>query len=352
MIKISFKKSIFIIITFTVISFIFSLFTSFFQSIYSVNKENTDFLSENALKIRVQDVPTLNKKDFQFFQSLNKNILMYKDLSKPLYKGIYFSGNKTPKVPMKSGRFFTKEDFENDTKLAIVGSEVFTNCTVEDNKHYFDDESGRYLVIGVMGSDDKKTYLDSSVYVNLNSVFQKGEFDYSSGFYYIDCGKESIATFEKFKKYLTSKRLNIVVESFEDDRLKSPFLDLLSGAFSGFVFIALILVCLALNTVSLTTDWIENKEKELAIRKTFGGTDKQISRRILLEYEFIVTSSFILGFILYVIFIKSKIFDIPNMKVYFFSSAITYIFCLIVGRVTAIVPMRKAMKLEVSEILR
>ncbi|MFX0549571.1 ABC transporter permease [Hathewaya histolytica] len=352
MIKSFFKKSIFIVITFTVISFIFSICTSLFQSIIEVNKENTFFLSDKSLKLLVQNIPNLDKSDFKVFQSLNKDILMYKDLSKPIYKGIYFSGDKTPNVPMKNGRFFNRTDFQDNKKVAVIGKEVLKECSDIHGKHYLNTETGQYLVIGIMGYKDKETYLDDSIYLNLNSIFKENELNFSTGSYYIDAGKDTIKTVNKFTTHLKSKYQSANITSFVDDSIESPFMDILRGTANILGLTILIVLCLALNTVSLTTEWIESKQRELAIRKAYGGTDKAISKRIIIEYELIVTTSFILGFILYVISVKLNILGLFNGRIYFLSTIIAFLFCLIVGAITAIIPIKKAMKLEVSSILR
>lgn len=314
--------------------------------------ENNEFLTGETINCNVDLIDGLNHKDFLEFKKLNENILMYKEVSREIYKGVYFSGNKSPKVPILEGRYFSKEDFNKNEKLAVVGREKAKICVEKDGKKYFSDDSGEYLVIGVMGYKEKNTTLDYVVHFNLNSIYNNPEVDFSSGNYSIDSGKDTKETVKKFQAIIRKRFPLARITTYKNEEVNSSLGSLLTNAMGANMIIILIVTCISLNTISLTTNWINQKRKELGIRKAYGGTDKQIRRRILIEYEIVITFSFLLGFIISVIAIKAGLIKTFGREIYITSSFIAYLLCIVIGGITAKIPMKKAEKLEVCEIMR
>lgn len=79
-------------------------------------------------------------------------------------RGIYYKGSFS-KLEMKSGRFFEKNDFTGQKRLAVVGSDVPVKST--GKKQYIEYKDEEYEVIGKIGYL-MPTKLDRTVFLTLN----------------------------------------------------------------------------------------------------------------------------------------------------------------------------------------
>lgn len=346
------KKSIFIIITFIGISFICSIIFTMTASIVESIDENNGFLTEKSLELNFENVKDLTKEDLQQLKKIDENMLLYKEDSQQVIRGVYCSGNKVPNVKMIQGRYFKEEDFKIDKKLAVVGKNKVKECMNKDGKMYYIDDNDRYEVIGVMGYEDKYTMLDNWIHFNMSGVYSHKEDWSSNGIYSIECGERTKESSDKIKKYIENKFHGSKVEISPNKTVSSQVDSLFMGMLRSSGTAILLILCIALNTVSLTSEWIDNRKKELAIKKAFGATDERIAKVVKLEYVTLITLSFLVGFILSIIALKLGVLGDLGKGIYYVATIVAYLICLLIGIITVRIPIKKAKEVEVSEIMK
>jgi putative ABC transport system permease protein len=115
---------------------------------------------------------------------------------------------------------------------------------------------------------------------------------------------------------------------------------------------------LFINIINITQFWAKGKQKEIGIRKAFGGTNRNIILRIIFEYQLISIFAAILA-VLSVFLLKHypKVFILIeqsnfNRDTYMQSVFFMIIFSVILGTVTALIPVKQVLKMEANDIIR
>lgn len=115
-------------------------------------------------------------------------------------------------------------------------------------------------------------------------------------------------------------------------------------------FLIIIGIC---NIVIVSAFWIEDRKKEIAIRKAFGANRKQISLMIFKELLILSIFASLIAIILQYIFmpIAGKYFDLsgtPSPK----NIVLVSIAAFIVTIISTVIPVRSALHMEISECLK
>lgn len=107
------------------------------------------------------------------------------------------------------------------------------------------------------------------------------------------------------------------------------------------------------NIVIVSTFWIIDRKKEIAIRKAFGANKKQISFLIFKELFILAFTSSIIAIILQCLFkaIGGKFFDF-GLKPSVSDLIIVCIGAFIISVISSIIPVRNALKMEISQCLK
>ncbi|WP_242142787.1 MULTISPECIES: ABC transporter permease [unclassified Bacillus cereus group] len=347
------KMSSFLIILFSGISFFLSISVSSIQSIFIQNNQNNDFVTSESVKFSIKQEEGIlsNNMDLSFLKELSDDFLLYKEYPVSDSKAIIFKGKKQPNPPIFKGRYFNEQDIKDNKKVAVIGKNILKEAIRENNNIYIFHENEKFLVIGILGYKDKNSMWDNYYYVNLSSLIKNTSTFFIEGTYILDAENQTNEVFENLKKKIESSG-HIQLTRIDDSRFESPITLLLNDQRLNILVICVVLLALILNTVSITSHWINYKKQEIAVRKTVGGTNWQIGRKILLEYELLVLYSFFIGFLLYVVVVKGQIITFMDYDLYPLSTFLTLIFCMFIGFITAAIPISKMFKMEVKEILR
>lgn len=141
------KKSIFLILIFITISFLFSLEISCIQSATYSDKLRNNFISPNAIKFNISETKAqFDLDDYKFLKNITKNFLFYKQSFLYNEKSICFNGNKNLTPPLISGRYFTEKDMENYQPLAIIGDFLIKDCIDKNGNLYFNIDDGKIII--------------------------------------------------------------------------------------------------------------------------------------------------------------------------------------------------------------
>lgn len=344
------RSNIFIMIIFFIVSLFISLTFNSLESAYQIVKESTFLHTNNAFQFKVSNVKNITCKDF--FDDLIKlnNVVLEKDnINFNAYFGkfIYFNNDKVISPPIISGRFLNKLDFNQVDKFAVIGKQLEGLVKYKDKKQYIPIEGEDYLVIGVMGYNERPSIFDETFYISLN-----GNISIENSSWIID-GEQAKENYQVLKNTLLKINKTIAVESTDLEELKSSFSTILSDRIYLIIIIVLIILTLLLNITSTTNYYIDKKKREIGIRRALGSTKARIYRKIIGEYQLMSIKGFLVSQIVYFIIIKSKIsaevFGYKMMSISIFSMFIVILF---IGTIISLIPVIKSNKFHPNEIMR
>lgn len=360
LIYISFKQlkvhkitSIFLLIGFLISILLISIGISSIEQEKNMILQSSEGFSKNTI---ILNVSGRNSDIFKSFYEINKDLKLENRIS---FKNLscYIEGsselinsitaeqfNNEWKYPLKSGRYFSKENILNGDKVVLV-SENYEDLIKEGYLNIDDEE---YEVIGIIGNN-----FEDKIVMPINSLPQKviSDEDYSPKEIYID-------NFEMYPTDIVQKLKskfeldNINVSYGDNSSLKNNVrLDLKSNPI---LFSSLLIYLISIiNMINLSFYWVNDKRKEIAIRKSFGISNKNISKLIITEFIELTLITTIIALIVQLILslLLENLIKIPlSLTINNFIVAIAI--SIFSGVITAIIPIIKSIKVQPIEALK
>lgn len=355
-----YKNLIYLIIIFSLIIFTFSLVTSIVITDYK-NVTELNHLKNSKTKAFKFDDSKKTSKQIEF-KSLLQVLDKYEDSDiylefNPVHsylatttlfgKAIYYNYDLNNKIPILEGNNFTLQQMNSNEKLVLVGKNLKTNVTTENDVKYFTVDDTKYKVIGILGNGVKKTGYDDIFLINMKSMD-----------YYSDrratwslnvSGDEDLNSILTLYQEIGEKNdspLELVKNSTEDTKIN---IDDILDKYSDFIYIFIMIFGLGiLNLIIIVYFWIDRSVKEIGIRKAYGATNFSIAKYILKKYEFSIIISVVLGVILHLIFKKSLNIMFPkfSFELYWGNIVIITLIFMFIGLMTAIIPLIKSRNVQ------
>lgn len=125
-------------------------------------------MSNNTRSFHINE----NIKISDFLKELSQNnsqskIIIHFDNLKNKQQVLIWSNYKVPSMPVKKGRYFTKEDFTGVVSLAILGQDYDKNILETQNNRYLMVNNKYYSVIGELNTNNQniknKYYLSTGI---------------------------------------------------------------------------------------------------------------------------------------------------------------------------------------------
>ncbi len=180
-----------------------------------------------------------------------------------------------PNMPMIQGRFFEKDDFAENSLVAVVGKNVEDTYT-EDGKNYVQVKGQEYQVIGTIGYDGD-TAFDNYVFVPLFSCTDEMLNLYTIDFFSEDITIEEILRDSQEMLKRTDSKLEQLAET-------ANFADTVAIDFDAVGYFIGLLVCYVLCIILISYQWLMIQRRELCIRRLLGASQGQVVGRVLLQY--------------------------------------------------------------------
>ena len=306
--------------------------------------------------VKDKDYSTFNLVNNAKIAYLEKNILVlsrdsYIDLRTSIYidenrcdiHGIGFYDEKIY-TPNTSGKFFSKDHINEDTNVAIVGKNLSNKIYKENNKSFITINNTPYEVIGV----SKESYYLNSILLPMKSFLNITKNDPIMNFSWMVISPSlSLSTIKSTLGISNSPK-----ELFID--LKNNDVYDLNTVFLMFTSIITLLVA-SINIVNFISIWIEERKKEIAIRKAVGGTNLLIRRMIFSEIVVLNLIALFLSFLTITI-INSVINKLMILDFYMILSFKTIIISalasILLSIITALPSYKKATNIQPSIILK
>lgn len=335
------RKNIFLIIIFTTISFFSASAIYIIENSINEGFSKNDFLTQDLIKLKIDF-----KKGEEILNLEEDYLLMKEDVENLDSYGVYFKGNLEKTPPIKSGRFFSENDFNKNERLAVIGKGLLEDTTEENGERYYYIKNNYYKVIGVLGDEKKTTTYDYSAYINLDSLINDDNFNLH-GEFILDAGDRSKSILEDVREQYKESSLKIEEVKKQSH---SSILKLIKEDYRyNIIHIIKVLLILIISILLVTNFWIKDKSEEIGIRRAIGASKLRVSLVILKELITVNIVSFILGYSLYIIisYLKDGYFHF-----YLISMGIVFIITLFTGLISVIIPLYKANKMQPREIMR
>ena len=350
-------NSIQIFIMFITTAVMVVLCLSNFIEAYSMVDQPADQMSNSYVEFSILtnqvDYETNNnintlKELINFINNDSKSYLFFKENDLTNGKAVYFRNmDFSPKLI--DGRSFNETDFKNHTNTILISKDVLDQTFEKNGKTYYIVENNAYEVIGVYEKSSNKINVDSDYYLNMLSAnnLQVHE-NMIAGLYQLDAANQTDQIV---------KNLSMVLPIEINDKSKSnSFLDkmqktLSTQAISVFPILLVALMVL-LNTISITSNWIGRRKKEIAIRWLCGATKEDIKRLLFFEYIIITTLCFLIGFILAYIISRVNMWIFIGFDFSLTTILIAYFITLTIGIASSFILLKQYDSYEINRLMR
>lgn len=212
-----------------------------------------------------------------------------------------------------------------------------------------------YTVSHILGEKNGHTDFDDCILLNYNNMTEE---DKKSFTFFSDNmpkflniknpDKERVKIEAAFKGWNKDFKIQIMNDD-PKTTLKEAY-ERQSDSISNKILLIIIGIC---NILIISTFWVLDRRKELAIRKAFGDNKLIISKMIFKELLLLALVSAIIAIILQylIVYIGGTYFDF-NIKPSFINLIAVSLGAFIVSILSAVIPVRNALHIEISECLK
>lgn len=349
------SKSLQLIIAMIIIGLLITLCLSNFIESFKMANIPANGLTNNYHTFSIGEYRDKITKDkiilsdmLTFLKNQKSRLILLKESDSKVF-GVY-SLDYTFSPNILSGRTFSRDDFEKKTNTIIVSENIKDKCVEIDGKRFYEFDANYFEVIGIFKPSDNPINKDAIAYYNLSSSQLKSKniiYDnYIFGRYQIDAGNKTSEIVNQLNNYCTVK----VSRSSADNSLLERLQKTLSSQGLTLLPIILIIVLILLNSVNLSSNWIENRKREIFVRRLVGATDKKISIMLLRDFFTIITISYIIVLLLSIMIHKIDLVILLNFRFSLETIFISYITTILVGFISAGLMMITYYKNSISQI--
>jgi putative ABC transport system permease protein len=288
--------TIFFIIAYTLAILSFSIGNSVVEQqklkVKYINSENNKLLSfKNCDDFNVLDLKQLLENEditLEVFKTINLN----KGESFSLSTNLLNRGLK-PFINMKTGSYFTEEDFDSNSNIAIFSSSI----DVSNNKYAFkviqEDVAPKNILLNGKGISSER----ASKIIVPNKLFleciEDTKLNYNNLSIKINGEQAAISRAiskieAKLKEKYSVGKLEVYPYITEDNSEESQYLFRIS---------LMIIIIILLNSINISALWTERRKKEIVLRKVLGATNKDIFNMLFGELTIIALISLILALV-------------------------------------------------------
>lgn len=341
-----YSSSIFLLTIFTSIV-IFSCYLS--TSIESVVKDQkliNHFMGDDSISFIITPAESATSWPQSLFDLPDDSIISKQLDDSGNLVGLYSTSDIKVEIEMREGRFFTKDDLVTREKIVVIGEELVEKTIKLEGKQYFPIGNENYEVIGILKNRRQDDWLGYRSYVNLMSLYDNINLLWVGNFG-IDAGDSTDSVFLTLREAIEGEGFEVIQSSKE--LIQSPIERIMNdGKFTIFMFLFILFIFI-LNTISVTSYWIDYKTKEIGVKKGWGANNIHIAFDLLKDLLKITMISFVLGTLLYMLLS----FAINQTIIIYFNSLFFSFFIIILSSIlTTVIPIIKASKIQPIEMLR
>jgi len=315
------KKSsapLYAIILFILFSFV-SVSSTFcvgcYMGIVKTDIYSRGFFTENTYKIGVnpdtfatseQVIPELDVQSLGTDIAVNKWVTISANELYPIVRGIYLNGSYE-QPEMIEGRFFTEDEMLEDLEcIAVVGKNVFDlfGKTLEDGTKVVTFYEQDYMVLGIMGFDDRVTGVDDIMFIPL--ILSMNKF-----------GNTGTFTVDGINASKSSEVASAFAEQMGDfaDVVKNKVQigALISAPTDAVVSLIILLI---LNTAVYAIYFADSRKKIITVKKVLGYSQTMVFCDLFIIFAEIAAISFIFGNLIMTVLSKTILSAVKMFQYY------------------------------------
>lgn len=298
------------------------LFIIIISSIIGMSKDSimelNNSLSNNFLRFELE-LKSQNDIKSEYIENLKRiNDIIIKNDEGVIFgsnissQGLYFNGEYTHNYNIIYGRFFEKQDFEDEyaENYIVIGKNILDKCQKDNNEYYYYRGESKYKVIGVIGNKEKVSRFDNILIYNINSILSNEEIIPKSQ-WIVD---SNVITYEEIKERIEKTIDNRdCIFILPKENLPNPLNQAINENRFLLQFFTIIITCIMLTLVRVIGVWVNSFQTELAVHKLVGATTYNLIFRFIKRY---ILTSFISIMITYILFNIIKYINISESKYY------------------------------------
>lgn len=303
--------------------------------------------------------------DKYLFSDINKNSYISFDFdvtfdnasNENFYLSAYYFNDSEPNFyPIKEGRFIKNSDIQENKKVMVIGKNLEEFVYSKDDNKFINIGDEVFEIIGMLESKNKDSLWNYSCFVPLTSIPKQclnSNFlgNYSSILTSADgCQATDISSIGKKLKTIDS---NSMIETGEIDNASNFVSNVLLDNSRSLDIIKSILFFSVLNIICVSIFWIKDRRKEIAIRKAFGFSNKQISYLLISEFLSITIFASLITIIINILLalILKLLFDYTLIITYLNLIAII-VMSIFIAIIISIIPIIKSLSYQPIELIK
>ena len=349
------RKTNFIVLCIVSMLLFFSLIVGNIENISKSILEVNNQLTSNHIGISFNDI----LKNDEIIELINK-IKQSKNIIIKYYlqsgfdydvksEGIFFNGSFNNSYNLLEGRFFTNEDFNTDSNLAVIGKDILKYTKIENNKRYILRGLDKYEVIGIIGKEDLSSRYDNTILYNLNSILNNNE-SLNKNTWWIDSLYNSKNEIKEIVTNVVNNESIQIIDKVENS--PNPLEQAVKLSKTLIMSFILIILCIFLTLVRSILYWIESISLEIGIRKNYGATNKEVFFNIVTRYILISIFSMIISLIIQKLFFKINFLGLLNYQISYINIMLSISFIIILGVIFIFIAMYKINRIEINKLLK
>ncbi len=271
--------------------------------------------------------------------------------------GEWFTRDDEWHYPLSEGRYYTAKEIEEGKKVVLIGKNYKENVYNEDGKDYIDIEKEKYEVIGIVGIKGELSLWDSRIFMPCTAIPKTTDFGNSGTHYISFIMHNKDDGFSKDEEVILKNAIKILGESSFDYIGEIESEDLAGGLINieDVIFSVAILgyIVSLVYSINIVVFWIENRRKEIGVRKAVGYTNKDIAKLLIAEMIGLCLASCVVALIIqFILWILCGSLLGYNLKIYVSNIVIGLAMVLITSLLISILPVLKMLKIQAVEVLR
>lgn len=329
----------------------------------------TEGTPKNALVINSNIIKDINFKQYlEIFNGLKKDTTIrfsttgaYIDESdkNKTYGITYELFSQTPDwtYPLIEGHYYTPSDIQESKKVVLIGKDLERYTSKVDNVKYVAICGEKYEVIGIIGQNKKKSPWDSNLCMPITSIpelYKKELLDSES----INCtiynsNTSTLDDYHMIEKNILKLNNKASISVNELSTKNDLIANSLGSSNRLKITSALIFIISLINSINITSYWINDRKTEIGIKKAFGHTDFNISYMLISEMLSINSLACVASLLLqYTLGLFTEhIYGISlNISVDNFLVGVLVVF--ISSIITSIIPIYKSLNIQPIEALK
>jgi ABC-type antimicrobial peptide transport system permease subunit len=325
------SKSLSVLIVTTVTAVLISYFIASFVSAFTMVEQPRDLLSPEHYLFSVGedrekiDIANLTLNDLlTTLTNDEQDFVLHKTSPMNSITGIYcYKQNFSPNLV--AGRSFTNDDFVKRSNTALLSAAFYDELEKEGEASVLFFENNYYEVIGVYEPSDNEINFDSRAYYNLASSNILDGDNNVAGLYALDADRNTRKLVDKADELLNISILDTPVNDGFVENVKRT----VSAQSITTISLLLVLAMLILNSINFASNWVDERKRDIFVRKITGATSGRIALGLLRDYVLIISLSFAIGVLIAFLLAQIEIDILINSRFSLLPIVITYILVLV-----------------------